>query len=100
MTQKTDNVRTSKDLTNKFTLVVGFHYDNGRSNSTHKYYSAAGNHISLNDYNNNNKIDSCVAQGCDYVFNLLLTSTVNTRTLAVNVTYGGAPGLNELIEID
>jgi hypothetical protein len=31
---------------------------------------------------------------------MLLTSTINTRQLALNVTYGGAPGLNETMYID
>lgn len=100
LTQDTENVRSTKELNNRFTLVAGFHFDAARSNSTHKYYSAAGNHISLNDYNNNAKIDLCLSQGCDYVFNMLLTSTVNTRTLALNVTYGGGPTLNEQIWIE
>jgi hypothetical protein len=100
LTQNTDNVRSTKDLTNRFTLVAGLHYDSQRSNSTFKLYSAAGNHISLNDYNNNSKIDLCLTQGCDYVFNLLLSSSAQVRSLAMNVTYGGSAGLNEEIVID
>lgn len=100
LTQNAENVRTSQDLTNRFTLVAGFHYDAQRSNSTHKYYSTAGNHISLNDYNDDHKIDLCLTQGCDYVFNMLLTETINTRSLGLNVTYAGGNGLNEEIIID
>jgi hypothetical protein len=73
LTQNTDNVRSTKDLDNVYTLVAGFHYDNQISNNTHKYYSAGGNHISLQDYNDDSLIDSCLAQGCDYNFNLLLS---------------------------
>lgn len=94
LTQNTESVRSTKDLDNRFTLVAGLHFDTQRSNATFKYYSATGNHISLSDYNNNSKIDLCLTQGCDYVFSILLTSTVNTRSLALNVTYGGGAGLN------
>lgn len=100
LTQKTENVRSTKDLSNRFTLVAGFHFDTQRSNSTHRLYSANGNHISIENYNNDTKIDLCLSQGCDYVFNMLLTSTVNTRTLSLNVTYGGGVGLTELLIID
>lgn len=100
LTQNTDTVRSTKDLDNRFTLVAGLHFDAQRSNATFRYYSASGNHISLNNYNDNTKIDLCLTQGRDYVFNLLLTSTVSTRSLALNVTYGGGSGLNELIIID
>jgi hypothetical protein len=73
MMQNTDNVRSTKDLGSLYTLVAAFHYDSGRSNTTHKLYSSAGNHLSLSDYNNNQKIDQCLSQNCLYVFSLLLT---------------------------
>lgn len=100
LTQNTENVRSTKDLGNKFTLVAGFHYDAQRSNTTHKLYSANGQHISLSDYNIDSKIDQCLQQGCNYVFNLLLTQTASTRTLSVNVTYAGGNALNEHISIN
>lgn len=34
--QDASSVRSTKDLGNKFTLMAGFHYDQGRSNATHK----------------------------------------------------------------
>lgn len=98
--QNTDNVVQTKNLDNKFILVAGFHYDQQRSNATHKLYSATGSHISLDDYNNDTKIDHCVTQGCDYVFNLLLTITGGTRSLTINVSYGGGAGLNGLFTIN
>lgn len=100
LTQNTENVKSTKDLGNKFTLVAGFHYDAQRSNSTHKLYSANGQHISLSDYNIDTKIDQCLQQGCNYIFNLLLTQTPSTRTLAMNVTYAGGSGLMEQISIN
>lgn len=100
LTQKAETVRSTNDLSNTFTLVVGFHFDNQRSNSTHRLYSANGNHISIENYNNDTKVDLCLSQGCDYIFNMLLISTVNVRTLSLNVTYGGGAGLNELLILD
>lgn len=98
--QNTEHVRQTKDLNDRFTLVSGFHYDQQRSNATHRLYSSTGAHISLDDYNNNSKIDLCVSQGCDYVFNLLLTVTGGTRSLTITVSYGGGLGLNGLFVID
>jgi hypothetical protein len=49
--------------------------------------------IGIKDYNDQNKVAICIAQGCEYVFNLLLTETQNTRTLEFDVSYVGAFGL-------
>lgn len=100
LTQNTDNVQSTKDLGNTFTLVGGFHLDTRRSNGTHKIYESTGVHISLDDYNNDRKIDSCIAHGCDYVFTTVLTSTSNSRVLSLTVNYGGDATLIGLLVID
>ena len=41
-----------------------------------------------------------MVEGCEYVFNLLLEVTENTRTLKIDVSYGGGILLNELMIID
>jgi hypothetical protein len=50
--------------------------------------------IGIKDYNDQNKVATCISQGCEYVFNLLLTETQNTRTLEFDVSYAGAFGLS------
>jgi len=100
LTQNTDNVQSTKDLGNVFTLVVGFHLDANRSNITHKVYESTGAHISLDDYSNDKKIDSCIAHGCDYFFNTVLRTTENTRVLSLTVNYGGDATLIGLLIID
>lgn len=94
LTQNVSNVRQTKDLDNNFTLIASFRLDSSVSNSTHKYYSAFGSHISISDYNNDAKIDQCISQNCEYTFSLLLASTSNVRTLSINVTYVGQAGLS------
>ena len=68
--QNTSNVRSSKDLNNIFRMVIGFHFENAHSNSTHKVYTAEGTHLSVKDYNDELKVSSCVREGCEYQFNL------------------------------
>lgn len=45
-------------------------------------------------------IDACLSQRCEYVFNLLITELLTTRTLSLNATYTGGSGLNENMQID
>lgn len=56
MIQRTDNVDNTKDLDNVFQVVGGFIFEKQRSNDTYKYYSAAGNHISIADYSDETKL--------------------------------------------
>lgn len=41
-----------------------------------------------------------MVEGCEYVFNLELEVTENTRTMKIDVSYGGGILLNELMIID
>ena len=100
LTQNTEKVLSTKDLGSRFEMVAGFHFDKQKSNDTFKYYSAAGAHISIGNYNDETKLELCMVEGCEYVMNLLLEVTENTRTLKIDVSYGGGILLNELIAID
>lgn len=102
LTQNTENVLSTKDLGNVFTLVGGYHLDTRRSNTTHRIYESTGVHISLDDYNNDKKIDSCIAHGCDYVFTTVLTTAIQTdsKVLTLSVNYAGDATLIGLLVID
>jgi alpha-glucosidase (family GH31 glycosyl hydrolase) len=71
--QDTTTVRQTKDLGNVFRVVGAFFLDTRRSNSTVKYYRSSTSMIGIKDYNDQNKIATCISQGCEYVFNMLLT---------------------------
>ena len=94
LTQNTDSVSSTKDLDNKFTIVAGFHFNKQRSNDTFSVYNAAGAHISIGNYNDETKLQLCMVEGCEYVFNLELEVTENTRTMKIDVSYGGGILLN------
>lgn len=99
LTQNTDNVKSTKDLDNVFILTATFTKD-ATSNATHLYYSSAGTHISLKDYNENSKIEACLSLTCEYFFNLLVSQNPQSTTLTVNTNYVGVLHLNERIEIN
>lgn len=98
--QNTDQVQSTKDLGNNFNLVAGFRRDNGKSNSTHQVYEAAGIHISIGDYNDETKLQLCLAEGCEYTFNLVLTVTENSRSLELKTGFAGGIRLNDVMTID
>lgn len=98
LVQDTTQVRQTKDLSNKFRLVAHFQYL--KSNSSHHTLISNGSHISLDDYNNDSKIDRCLSQDCLYIFNLTLIYTLTTRTLNIQTNYNGDPTLKGLIIID
>ena len=64
LTQNTEKVLSTKDLGSRFEMVAGFHFDKQKSNDTFKYYSAAGAHISLGNYNDETKLELCLVEGC------------------------------------
>ena len=80
--------------------MAGFHFDSSRSNDTHQVYEALGSHISIYDYNDQTKVDLCLAEGCEYTFNLVLEVSQGSRTLAIDVSYAGGIRLNDNIVIN
>lgn len=92
-------MRQTKDLGNIFQLVAGFRKDN-RTTEEIQYYTAEAAILSIKDYNDEAKVNQCLTQGCQYVLNLLLRVTANSRTLEVSSIYFGGVGLNQLIVID
>ncbi len=59
MLQDTKNVRKTSQLNNRFELYAGFKFNSKKSNETHRYYNAVGSLLSIQDYNDETKIDLC-----------------------------------------
>lgn len=70
--QDTANVTSVKDLDNTFRMASALHLDTRRSNTTHKVYESVGSQISIGDYNDETKVQLCLAEGCDYIFTVVL----------------------------
>ena len=80
--QDSELVRSTRNLTNKYSLISGLKLDQKNSNSTNKYYTAEGRHSSLEDfYENVPKVDLCWKQSCAYKFFLNLTITQSVKQL-------------------
>ena len=99
MMQNTQKVRSTKDLDNSFHMVIGFHFDSRKFDQAHKIYQAQGRHIFILDCNDEKKVSLCIAGSCEYTFNLVLESTINTRTLTIVSSYAGGLLLNNPILI-
>ena len=50
--------------------------------------------ISIEDYNNEDKVQLCINEGCKYIFNFLLTISDNKKVLKISTSYDGKTSLN------
>ncbi len=100
LTQDTEHVTQTKQLTDHFNLVAGFKFNGNRSDADHKVYDAIGAMISIGDYEDTHKIDECLKEGCEYIFNTILRVTPTAKTLEIDVSYTGGLLLTQKIIID
>jgi alpha-glucosidase (family GH31 glycosyl hydrolase) len=70
--QNTANVTKTNQLTNVFELVAGLHLE---SNGSTTISTGNGSMISIQNYNDEPKLTSCLSQGCQYAFKLNFTQT-------------------------
>jgi len=64
MLQDTTSVKNARDLTNFFEIVAGFTLMS--QSETKTLFTANGSIISVQDLNNDTKINGCLSQGCNY----------------------------------
>lgn len=79
--QDTTNVVNTKQLGNTFKILSGMFYDTRRSNATTKVYEAIGGMLSIKDYNDDNLVELCVREGCQYDFQMIARISSTSRTL-------------------
>jgi hypothetical protein len=96
--QDTTSVTKTRQLTNIFELIGGLHLDSTNSSST--ISSGSGSMMSIQNYNDESKLSSCLSQGCQYLFNLSFVQTSTTSQLEISVVYTGGSGLNEEFAIN
>lgn len=96
-TQDTTKVVNTKQLDNKFTILTGMKYDPRRSTASTKVYESIGVILSIKNYNDDNLVEQCYRQGCDYNFLLVAHISSASRYLEVDVGYVGGAGLNQQI---
>lgn len=72
MIQDASHVRSTKDLDNKFILLAVVFLEPLTSNTTHQNYGAQGRQLSIDDYENNTKVSTCLKFTCEYTYNLWL----------------------------
>ena len=90
----------SSQLGSEFTLVGGFMFDQRRSTQDKDVFTAEGGVLSINDYNDENMIQLCLNQGCDYEIAgvIEIDKKMNKKTLTLNVLYfGGKDGMQKLL---
>lgn len=76
--QNTTNVTKTKQLTNVFELLAALHLE---SNGTTTISTANGSMISIQNYNDEPKLTSCLSQGCQYFFKLNFTQASTSSQL-------------------
>lgn len=59
MLQNTEKVTNTKQLQNRFVSVNAFRFDQRRSNTTYSIYESVSAMLSIQDYNDETKIDLC-----------------------------------------
>lgn len=99
LTQDTSKVQQTKDLNNKFTITAGLRFDSKRSNSTAKLYEAVGTILSIADFNDDRKVDTCTVDGCEYKISVWLAVSSTESSVELDVSYVGAEALRESILI-
>lgn len=73
----------SADLSNRFELVAAFRFNEKRSNITHKCYSSYGGILSLQDYNDRDKLQKCLKSECYFNLTLELAISDSDRVLEI-----------------
>lgn len=91
--QNTTNITKTRQLLNVFELVAGLHPDS--TNTSTKVSTANGTMMSIQNYNDEPKLSTCLSQGCQYFFSISLVQTAESSRLDINCVYSGANGLNE-----
>jgi len=77
--QDTISVTKTRQLTNVFELIGGLYLESTNSSST--ISSGSGSMMSIQNYNDESKLSSCLSQGCQYLFNLSFVQTPTTSQL-------------------
>lgn len=98
MMQDALKVRSTRDLDSKFILLAAVSLDPLTSNATHKNYVAQGRQLSIDDYENNTKVETCLKRTCEYVYNLWLRISPKERKLEIDITLTNS-NLSDIITI-
>jgi hypothetical protein len=87
--QNVENVTKSRELDSRFILVGGFKF--GASNSTTITYTAEGGLLSASDYNNEEDIQKCLYENCEYTFSafLVVNKLSREKQLTLNYEFNG-----------
>ena len=75
-------------------MTMGFSY--ATSNETTEVYISEGSILSINNYEDDDKINRCITQGCNYIINATLfvnKKETHEEKLEVMVTLSGSSGL-------
>ena len=83
--QNVQNVTKSRELDNRFILVGGFKL--ATSNSTTITYTAQGGLLSAADYNNEEDIQKCLSENCDYAISAVLVINKLSREKQLSLSY-------------
>lgn len=70
-------------------FYAGLKLDQTRTNATTEVRTAIGSILSVQDYNNDSKIEICRSRGCHYTFNTTVYLTSSRNWMTINVTYKG-----------
>ena len=68
-----------------------------RSNATTTIYKAKGGLLALNDYDDNQDVNTCLKEDCDFEIEITLTtmSSSNVKEMKMETTYRGKNVRNE-----
>jgi alpha-glucosidase (family GH31 glycosyl hydrolase) len=92
LTQNTTNVTKTRELGNTFGLLAGLHLESKSDASM--ISSANGSIMSIQNYNDEAKLVSCISQGCQYLFSLSFIENSNSKQLEISCIYNGGSNLN------
>lgn len=92
MSQNTTNITKTSQLGNTFTLKAGM----APKSSDNKTYESRISMLSIQDFNDDGKVTTCIQEGCLYVITAALTISSTARSLELAVVYSGSQRLNEV----